>query len=142
MVFKNDNRSAAKFLFYHFIITFLRNKRDRRSGWERFLRELPKGKPFARLGRYMRQSMLLAFVKSAGVTGRDVEEQVRMLGEVGQEAFEQEEWLGEEEELEIARRVMVAHGERADRAYDLVLKVRDECYVGDEEDESEFEDGE
>ncbi|MCJ1427026.1 hypothetical protein MMC29_004929, partial [Sticta canariensis] len=92
--FKNDNRPAAGFLYYHFVVTLLRNKRDRQPGWEKYWVELPTGKPFATPGRYFRQSMLLTLAKSAG----DLypEEEARLLGEVGNETFEEAERLDEE----------------------------------------------
>ncbi|KAL9076329.1 MAG: hypothetical protein Q9161_001045 [Pseudevernia consocians] len=32
--FKNDNRPASRFLYYHFVVTLLRNERDRQPGCE------------------------------------------------------------------------------------------------------------
>ena len=55
VVFKNSNRPASRFLYYHFVVTLLRNKRNRQPGWENFSAELPTGKPFATMGRYMRE---------------------------------------------------------------------------------------
>ena len=110
LVFKNDNRPAARFLYYHFVITLLRNKRDRQPGWERFCLDLPTGKPFATPGRYMRQSMLMALAKTAG--DLDAEAGARLLGEPDQETFMSADRLEEQEESEIGRRVLIAHDAR------------------------------
>jgi hypothetical protein len=108
VIFKNDNRPAARFLYFHFIITLLRNKRDRQPGWEKFCVELPTKKPFATPGRYLRQSMLLTLAKCAG--DLDADRDASLLGEVGQETFEDKEQLEEKEESEIGRRAMVVYG--------------------------------
>ena len=105
--FKNDNRPASRFLYYHFVITLLRNKRDRQPGWDKFSPELPTGKPFATMGRYMRESMLLALAKSAG--DPNAMEEARLLGGEGGDTFVEEEKLADIEETEVARRVFEAH---------------------------------
>lgn len=107
LVFKNANRPAARFLYYHFVITLLRNKRDRQPGWEKYWAKLPTGKPFATSGRYLRSSMLLTLAKSAGDVHAD--EDARLLGEVGKVTFEEAERLEEEAESEIGRRILQAH---------------------------------
>ena len=97
LAFKNDNRPAARFLYFLYVITLLRNKRDRQPGWEKFCIELPIGKPFAAMksGPYLRHSMLLALAKSVGDVDAVEEAAARLLGEVGQETFEEEEQLDE-----------------------------------------------
>lgn len=104
--FMNNKRPAARFLYYHLIMTLLINKRNRQPGWEKYLVELPSKKLFARPGRYLRNSMLLTLAKSAG--DLDPGEEARLLGEPGQETFQQEGQLGTEEEDEIARRAFAA----------------------------------
>lgn len=105
--FKNDNRPASRFLYYHFVVTLLRNKRDRQPGWEKFSTELSTGKPFATMGRYMRESMLLTLAKSAG--DLNAMEEARLLGGEGGETFVEKEKLADIEETEVARRVFEAH---------------------------------
>ena len=105
--FKNDNRPASRFLYYHFVVTLLRNKRDRQPGWENFSTELPTGKPFATMGPYMRESMLLTLAKSAG--DLNAVEEARLLGGEGGETFVEKEKLADVEETEVARRVFEAH---------------------------------
>lgn len=110
--FKSDNRPAARFLCYHFVVTLLRNKRDRQPGWEKFWAELPTGKPFATPGSYMRQSVLLTLAKSAGDLYAD--EEAKLLGEVGTETFDEAQQLEEGVESEIGRRILQAHDEAHD----------------------------
>lgn len=105
--FKNDNRPASRFLYYHFVVTLLRNKRDRQPGWEKFSAKLPTGKPFATMGRYMRESILLTLAKNAG--DLDPAEESKLLGGEGGETFAEEEKLTGIEENEVARRVFEAH---------------------------------
>ena len=88
-------------------MTLLRNKKNRQPGWERFSTELPTGKPFATMGRYMRESMLLTLAKNAG--DLNPAEEARLLGGDGGETFVEKEKLTEREETEVARRVFEAH---------------------------------
>ena len=116
VLFKNDNRPAVRFLYYHFIMTLLRNKRNRQLGWKKYSVELPAGRPFAAMGPYMRESMLLALVRAAGEL--NAAEEARLLGGGGK-TFTEEEKLSEVEEGEVARRAL--------KAYE----------VGDEEDDDD-----
>lgn len=50
LVFKNANRPATRFLYSHFVVALLPNKRDRQPGWEKYWAKLPTGKPSATLG--------------------------------------------------------------------------------------------
>lgn len=106
VVFLNMNRPASRFLYYHFVVTLLRNKKSRKPGWEKFSAELPTGKPFATMGPYLRESMLLALAKMAG--DLNAEEEVKLLGGEGA-TFVEKEKLSEVEEGEVARRAFEAH---------------------------------
>ena len=106
VVFLNENRPASRFLFYHFVVTLLRNKKHRKPGWEIFAAELSTGKSFATMGPYMRESMLLALAKMAG--DLNAEEEAKLLGGEG-ETFVEKEKLSEVEEGEVARRALEAH---------------------------------
>lgn len=105
--FKNENRPASRFLYYHFVVTLLRNKRDRQPGWEKISAELPTGKPFATMGRYMRETVLLTLAKNAG--DLNAAEEARLLGGEGGETFVEKEKLTDIEENEVARRVFEVH---------------------------------
>ena len=117
--FKNDHRPAARFLYFHFVITLLRNKSDRSEGWEKSLLELPTGKPFATMGPYIRKSMLSVLAKMAGDLNEDVE--AELLGEENVEVFDEEgEKLRGIEEQEIARRIFdVEDVDSDDEVYEL-----------------------
>ncbi|KAL8774780.1 MAG: hypothetical protein Q9209_000719 [Squamulea sp. 1 TL-2023] len=106
LIFKTDARPAARFLYYHFVITLLRNKRNRQPGWEQYLKELPTGRPFATMGPYLRRSMLMVLARHA--TDLSKEEESRIMGD-GEETYEEEEKLAESEEVEVARRIMDVH---------------------------------
>ena len=109
LAFKNDARPGARFLYYHFVMTLLRNKTNRQPGWEKYCVQLPTGRPFATMGRYMRHSMLLALAKSAGDLSPEAEEEVRLLNGGGGLTFQEPQKLAEVEENEVARRTMQVH---------------------------------
>ena len=110
--FKNSKRPAARFLYFHFVVTLLRNKRDRNPNWEYYLTSLPTGKPFATMGPYLRKSMLLVLAKAAGDLYN--EEEVNLLGKEGAEVFADEKQLLHSEEQELARRVFEMHDAKVD----------------------------
>lgn len=122
-VFKNDARPASRFLYYHFVMTLLRNKKHRQPGWEKFSAELPTEKPFATMGPYVRESMLLALARMAG--DLNATEEAKLLGGKGA-TFVEEQKLADVEEAEVARRALEAY------------EVEDE----EDEDEEENEDEE
>ena len=106
VAFKTDGRPASRFLYYHFVISLLRNKRDRQPGWEKYMVGLLTGRPFATKGKYLRQSMQLTLAKHAG--DLDKEEEASLLGDGG-ETFVEGEKLDEKEEGEIAKQILAAH---------------------------------
>ncbi|KAI4161915.1 MAG: hypothetical protein LQ342_004481 [Letrouitia transgressa] len=98
--FKSSFRPAVRFLYFHFVMTLLINKRDKRGGWEKYLMELPVGKPFAMPGAYLRQSMLLALTEQAGDFNKD--ETVEVLDEEGHATFEEVKNMSKDEERDVA----------------------------------------
>ena len=131
VVFKNDARPASRFLYYHFVITLLRNKKHRQPGWEKFFVELPTGKPFATMGPYMRESMLIALARMAG--DLNATEEAKLLGGEGA-TFLEDQKLADVEETEVARRALESHE---------VEDEEDEDEEGeDEEDEDEEDENE
>lgn len=135
LVFKNDNRPAARFLYYHFVVTLLRNKRDRQPGWKKFCIELLTGKPFATSELYIRQSMLMALAKMAGDV--DDEAKARLLEEPDQETFVDAAELKELEESEIGRRVLMAHDARSEEGEDEDDEEKDEKKEDEEKKDDE-----
>ena len=111
--FKNEHRPALRFFYYHFVVTLLRNKRDRQPGCDKFAAELPAGRPFATIGGHMRDSMLLVLAKHAG--DLNPEEEARLLGGGG-ETFVEEARLTDSEESEVARRVFEVHERESEDA--------------------------
>ncbi|KAL9127145.1 MAG: hypothetical protein Q9217_003915 [Psora testacea] len=102
LVFLNDNRPAARFLYYHFVITLLRNKHYRRPGWEDSLEKFISQKPFPTPGRYLRESMLLTLARRVG--DLSVEEERKLCDP--DLTFSDSERLLPVEEDEIARRML------------------------------------
>ena len=106
LIFKNDARPAARFLYYHFVVTLLRNSHYKTGNHSHYCTTLPTGKPFATIGKYFRRSMLYALARRAG----DVDEAAKVLIETATETtFEAgKQKLSDEEESEIARRMLEA----------------------------------
>ena len=102
LVFKNNNRPAARFLYYHFVVTLLRNKLYRTAGYATYMENLTTGKPFATMDKYLRKSHLLMLARKAG----DLNEHEEKIIINDQNTFEEEEALIENEEAEIARRAL------------------------------------
>ena len=107
---KNENRPAARFLYFHFVITLLRNQRDRTPGWEKFLAELPTGKPFATMGPYLRKSTLMTLTRYA--RDLDAQNEAKILSVEDKELFDDGKGIEPHEEEEIARRVLKAEDAR------------------------------
>ncbi|CAF9925450.1 MAG: hypothetical protein HETSPECPRED_005840 [Heterodermia speciosa] len=107
---KNENRPAARFSYFHFVITLLRNQRDRTPGWEKFLAELPTGKPFATMGPYLRKSTLMTLARYAG--DLDAENEAKILSVEDKELFDDGKGIEPHEEEEIVRRVLKAEDAR------------------------------
>lgn len=127
--FKNDSRPAARFLYYHFVLTIMICRERRLAGWEKNMKLLT-GKPFATWGRWMRTSVLLGLARTAGDRTLEFEEAL-----IDPNAsFPDEGKLSGEEEMEVARRCLEA----------AVGKEEGEegKQEGGEEEEEEEEDGE
>ncbi|KAI9764138.1 MAG: hypothetical protein M1840_008698 [Geoglossum simile] len=64
--FKNENRPAHRFRYYHFVSTLLRYVRYEKPGWAEKRVNLPTGKIWATPGPYLRKSMLKALANVIG----------------------------------------------------------------------------
>ena len=102
LVFKNNARPAARFLYYHFVVTLLRNKLYRTTGYAKYMENLTTGKPFATMGAYLRKSLLLMLARKAGDLDEDEEKLIMGF----ENTFEGKESLDAKEEAEIARRAL------------------------------------
>ncbi|KAL8711865.1 MAG: hypothetical protein Q9220_003809 [cf. Caloplaca sp. 1 TL-2023] len=100
LVFKTSERPAARFLYYHLIVTLLHNKFYRQPGWEHFLAELPS--KFVTPGKWLRLSMFLTLART--VFDLSPREEIRLLG-IGLGTFEEDAKLQPREEEEVGRRV-------------------------------------
>lgn len=101
--FKNSNRPAARFLYYHFVLTIMICRDRRSAGWEKNMKLLT-GKPFATWGRWMRMSVLLDLARAAGDLTSEFEEALFDPNA----SFPDERKLSGEEEREVARRCLEA----------------------------------
>ena len=63
---KNDNRPARRYLYYHFVTTLLRYVRYEKPGWAGTRLTLPTGKLWATQGRYLRRSTLKYLASAIG----------------------------------------------------------------------------
>ena len=151
VLFKNNSRPAARFLYYHFVMTLIWNMSYRQPGWETYWVGLTAGRPFAAMGPYMRESILVALVYGAGelyvardarlIATRDARllatRDARLLAGEG-ETFREEQKLRDIEEGEVARRALVAHGFGAIEEDDENTSSEDdESYTEDDESSSE-----
>lgn len=124
--FRSEHRPAARFLYYHFVVSLLRCRQQREPGWENAWTNLRTGQPWATPGRYLRQSMLLVLARTAG----DLDDK-EVKGLVQDRAFNTPERLGRGEEEEIARRVLEVHQDLEEKC------IRKESGFEDEDEEDE-----
>ncbi|KAL8826139.1 MAG: hypothetical protein Q9191_003986 [Dirinaria sp. TL-2023a] len=108
LVWKNEERPAARFLYYHFVVTLLRINHYKSQGSAEYSLRLSNEKPFATMGPYFRKSVLLALARQAGDVGEVTQ---RMIKEG--EAIHDDDTtlkLGDKESDEIARRILKEFG--------------------------------
>lgn len=128
--FKNDSRPATRFLYYHLVVTLLRNRRNRQPGWEKSWTELKTRQPWATTGPYLRKSMLLALARQVDdVAESDIE---TLFADRG--TFDGEGLIKREED-EVARRVLIAHGDGKGDGQDVVGEDIDEGDDSDNDDD-------
>ena len=134
VLFKNNNRPAARFLYCHFVMTLIWNKSYRQPGWETYWVELTAGRPFATMGPFMRESMLVALAHGTGELSAT--EDARLLAGEGN-TFREEQKLRVIEEGEVARRVSMAwwaygFGTEEEKDDDESYSEDDESSLGDD----------
>ncbi|KAI9901842.1 hypothetical protein N3K66_003659 [Trichothecium roseum] len=71
LAFRNDNRPAARFLYFHFLMALVRIKDLKRPKWRSVWARYHNYRPFPTPGNYIRQSMLVALAKHANTTDLD-----------------------------------------------------------------------
>ncbi|KAI9772640.1 MAG: hypothetical protein M1840_000234 [Geoglossum simile] len=132
LTFQTEHRPAARFLYYHFVVSLLRCRQQREPGWENAWVKLRTGKPWPTPGRYLRESMLLSLAR----TVRDLEDgEIETL--IQERTFDVPERLADDEEKEVARRVLDVHQELEERC--LLREENLRIYGSDGEDEEDEE---
>lgn len=127
--FRSEHRPAARFLYYHFVVSLLRCRQQRESGWEYAWARLRTGQPWPTPGRYLRQSMLLTLARAAGDLNDGEIEKI-----IQERTFDVPERLAGDEEKEVARRVLEAQQYREERC----IRREENAELGlDESDEDE-----
>ncbi|KAI9825019.1 MAG: hypothetical protein M1826_007097 [Phylliscum demangeonii] len=111
--FRTPHRPAARFMYYHFLITMLRIRRSNRPRWPETWARLVTGRPFATPGPYLRRSMMLCLARQIG----DVkDEELDALLPLGTGFESAERWSGVDETLIATRVQAVAEREIERRA--------------------------
>ena len=108
--FRTKHRPAARFLYFHFVVTLLRLRAARRDGWEEIWAEYAGTNPWPTPGKYLRRSMLLAMARQT--TYLEEEELERLMLD---QTFAESVSLSGEEEAEIARRIEVCTERKEER---------------------------
>ena len=65
----NNERPASLFLSHHLVITLLYYAHYKRDNYVYHCTTFPPGRPFAKMGPYLRKSMLIALARKAGQAG-------------------------------------------------------------------------
>ena len=102
--FPTQHRPAARFLYFHMVMTLLRLRQYREPGWETAWTRLVSCRPWPTPGPYLRKSML---VRLASLVGDATEEEVDQL--VENFTINPPTGLREPEEAEIGRRVLAIY---------------------------------
>lgn len=132
--FMNDSRPAARFLYYHFLMTIMVCRDRQKAGWEKNMKLL-SGKPFATWGRWLRTSVMLSLARTAGDLTPEVEKALRDQNC----SFPDDQKLSDKEEVEVARRCAEAAINREKKKMEIPNSEDDE---EDEEDNDDDEEGE
>jgi hypothetical protein len=131
LMFLNEKRPTARFLYFHFIMAMVRIKDMDRLGWQKIWAKYYDNRPFATPGPYMRRTMLLALVTHFQVTDPNVVESF-----LEGQGFEAPMNLTTEEVEEAARRVHAAVEESVRHAEEIERENTEE-EDSDEEDPDE-----
>lgn len=108
VAFRTEHRPASRFLYFHYVVTLLRCKGERRHGWKELWDRLSTMNPWPMSGQYLRKSMLVTLGREVA----DIEEDEMLRLTEGQ-SFTDAHSLTSEEEEEVVRRVKQAYLENA-----------------------------
>ena len=103
--FPTDHRPAARFLYYHFLISLLHCRYYQQPGWQEVWQKLKTGQPWPTPGRYLRESMLLCLERAtdSGIGDDTIEKLIQ------EHTFSTTDRLSDDEEEEIVRRMQEIH---------------------------------
>ncbi|KAK1833617.1 hypothetical protein QBC39DRAFT_44383 [Podospora conica] len=132
LIFRNDNRPASRFMYFHFVMSLIRIKNINRKGWEDVWAKYYEVPPFATPTKYVRSTMLLALATHFGTTDMEV-----VNGWISRHGLDIPLLISDSVTTEAARRAYLAVEEVAVNA-DKVDENEDEN-DNDKEDETEDE---
>lgn len=130
LIFLNEKRPVARFLYFHFIMALIRIKDLKRKGWEDTWARFYTQRPFPTPGRYMRKSMLLALATHFGTTDSNSLESW-----ITEHGFDSPLQLADSEATEAARRVHEAVEEAAVRGEQAAQREEDGVQSSEDGDE-------
>ncbi|KAG5984737.1 hypothetical protein E4U55_003381 [Claviceps digitariae] len=129
--FRNNNRPAARFLYFHFIMALIRIKDLKRPGWQDIWARYYDQRPFPTPTKYMRKSMLLALATHFQTTDLQVVDSW-----IQDNGFEGNLKLMDYEATEVARRVHQA----VDLTFMRANRAKEAGTGEDSDDEDDVED--
>jgi hypothetical protein len=129
LMFLNEKRPTARFLYFHFIMALVRIKDTDRHGWREIWAKYYDNRPFATPGLYIRRTMLLAIVTHFEVSDSNV-----VASFLEEQGFEAPITLTTEEVEEVARRVHAAVEESVKHAEEI--ENRDPEFRGTDGDDA------
>jgi hypothetical protein len=130
--FPTTHRPAARFFYYHFLMSLLRCRYYQQPGWDVVWEKMKGGQPWPTPGRYLRKSMLLCL---ANATDRNISDDV-IEKLIQEHTFISPDQLSASEEQEITRRIQ----EIEERQIDIAEREAEEGW-GEEDEEEDEEEG-
>jgi hypothetical protein len=104
--FRTDRRPLSRFLYFHFLMSLMLLRDQKRRGHETVVDKLRTGKPWPTFGRYMRKSALMKLAKAVG----DVDGEV--LRVINDTSYESSVQLEDDQEKEFVRRLKALYEAR------------------------------
>ncbi|KAH7143761.1 hypothetical protein EDB81DRAFT_796317 [Dactylonectria macrodidyma] len=130
LVFLNENRPVARFLYFHFVMALVRIRNIERQGWKTAWARYYEQRPFPTPGKYLRQSMLLALATHFETADMNV-----VQSWIQDQGFDSPLKLTDDEAMEVARRIHMTAEEVTIRSEER--KQLEEEGLEEEEDSEE-----
>ena len=135
LTFRNENRPAARFLYFHFLMALVRIKDLKRSNWQSIWARYHYHRPFPTPGNYIRNSMLIALAKYSGTTDMDT------IGSwIRDNGFDSPLSLTSDEAREAARRVLETVYRSAAESDRAIARDSDDGSESEDDDQIDDED--